>query len=76
MGLQIYSPQSSLEIPGGENLQAYPYSSYRFYLGESRPIWVGPEILGSIKDYRSFVEDQPKDTPEFMEDLYLDCLEA
>lgn len=74
--LSRYIHRNPLEILKGETLQSYPYSSYRYYFDDSSPIWINPEILGSIKDYRSFVENQPKDTPEFMEDFYLDCLDA
>ena len=72
--LSRYIHRNPLEILDGKILEFYPYSSYRFYLGGSSPVWIQPErILKGVKDYQIFVENESKTAvPEFIEDLYLE----
>ena len=71
--LSRYIHRNPAEFGGQDPLSSYPYSSYASYIGMSHPAWICPEmILGNFKDYRSFVEDEPKDIPEFIEDFYLE----
>ena len=65
--LSRYIHRNPLELlKNGERLSEYEYSSYPVYLGMRENEWVNSqEILGSIKDYKSFVEGpaslEPKD---------------
>ena len=64
--LSRYIHRNPLELlKNGERLSEYEYSSYPVYLGMRENEWVNSqEILGSIKDYKSFVEGPASLEPE------------
>ena len=60
-------------IKPGSGLANYLYSSYSTFLGQNSAKWINSAmILGVIKDYKSFVEDDKNRYPEKMVDLILD----
>lgn len=66
------------------DLQNYPYSSYKNYLGKTKAQWLHPEKilaffktaqrtgLKDILSYQSFVEDYMQDPEEVLEELILE----
>lgn len=71
--LTRYIHRNPFELLNGKPLYTYPYSSYSTYLGSVHREWIHPEIVTSqIRDYRGFVEEKPKEIPEFLEDFFLE----
>lgn len=71
--LTRYIHRNPNEFVNGDSIFNYPYSSCQSYVGTFCPGWIHPEmILANIGDYRKFVEDSPKETPEFIKDFYLE----
>lgn len=64
--LSKYIHRNPLELlKEGEKLSGFEYSSYPVYLGKRKNEWVNTEeILGSVKNYKSFVEGSASGEPE------------
>lgn len=64
--LSKYIHRNPLELlKEGEKLGDFEYSSYPVYLGKRKNEWVSTEeILGSVKNYKSFVEGSASGEPE------------
>lgn len=81
--LSRYIHLNPLELVAGALLNFYGFSSYPFYLSETKPPWLKPErILQSFtgaKDYKDFVEDfasekteDEKEKVDLLKDLRLE----